>query len=124
MGPARRQSTAATAALAALLAGVLLLSGCVHRIDIQQGNLLDEDAVEQIEPGMTRSQVRFLLGTPVVQSTFADNRWDYVYYLRKGRSRDVEQRWHAVHFDGDEVVRVERDLELNPERRGLLDFGG
>lgn len=124
MGPDRRQSTAATAALAALLAGVLLLSGCVHRIDIQQGNLLDEDAVEQIEPGMTRSQVRFLLGTPVVQSSFADNRWDYVYYLREGRSRDVERRWHAVHFDGDEVVRIERDLELEPARRGLLDFGG
>lgn len=124
MGPDRRPLNLPGTVLALVLGAAVLLGGCVHRIDIQQGNLLDEDAIDQVEPGMTRSQVRFLLGTPVVQSTFAENRWDYVFYKREGRSRDVERRWHAVHFDGDEVVSVDRDLELEPRRRGLLDFGG
>ena len=106
--------------LAAL--ATVLLSACVHRIDIQQGNLLDEEDVEQVEVGMTRSQVRFLLGTPVVRDSFQADRWDYVYYLRRGRSGDVEQDWIIVRFDGDTVSAIERDVALEPRRAGLFDF--
>ncbi|MCZ0955245.1 MAG: outer membrane protein assembly factor BamE, partial [Rhodospirillaceae bacterium] len=62
---------------------VLLLAagGCVYRIDIQQGNLLEEDAIEQVELGMTRSQVQFLLGTPMIADSFHQDRWDYTYYF-------------------------------------------
>ena len=95
-----------------LLAG---LAGCVYRIDIQQGNLLEQDAIDQVEIGMTRSQVQFLLGTPMVADAFHANRWDYAYYFRRGRSRDVFKRWFVVHFDEDNrVVRLDRDLELDP----------
>ena len=54
---------------------------------IQQGNYLEPRAVEKLEIGMTRSQVRYLLGTPMVPDTFDTDRWDYIYYLKKGRVR-------------------------------------
>lgn len=106
--------------MAVLLA--CLLTGCVFRVDVQQGNLLDDEKIEQVEVGMTRSQVRFLLGTPVVQDSFREDRWDYVYTLRRGRSREVERSWLIVHFDGDRVTRIEQDVPLEPRRAGLFDF--
>lgn len=63
---------------------------------------------------MTRSQVQFLLGTPMVADSFHRDRWDYAYYFRQGRSKDVQQRWLVVYFDGDLVERIERDLALEP----------
>jgi outer membrane protein assembly factor BamE len=104
----RRRLPLAVAALALLLGA----SGCVYRLDIQQGNLLDADDVAQVEVGMTRSQVRYLLGTPMVQDTFHDDRWDYIYYLRRGRFTPVEESWVIVWFDGDTVSRIE--VEANP----------
>jgi outer membrane protein assembly factor BamE len=99
-----------------LALGVLLMgmSGCVYRIDIQQGNLLEEASIEQAEVGMTKSQILFLLGTPMVTDSFHENRWDYTYYLKRGRSRDIDRRWLVVYFDGDVVSRIEKDVELNP----------
>jgi outer membrane protein assembly factor BamE len=97
-----------------LLLAALALTACVYRIDIQQGNLLDDDDIGQVEVGMTRSQVQFLLGTPMVSDSFHRDRWDYAYYLRRGRSPDVTQRWVVVHFENDRVSRVDRDLELQP----------
>jgi outer membrane protein assembly factor BamE len=81
-------------------------------MDIQQGNLLDVEQVEQLEVGMTRSQVRFLLGTPMVIDSFDANRWDYVYSLRRGHSRQVTRRHLIVWFDGDNVARIEEPLPL------------
>ena len=81
----------------------------MYRIDIQQGNLLEESAIQQVTAGMTRSQVRFLLGTPMVADTFHQDRWDYMYYFRKGRARRAEKRWFIVHFDGDLVTQIEKD---------------
>ena len=96
----------------------LLLGACVFRIDIQQGNLLEEDDIEQVTVGMSRSAVQFLLGTPMVADAFHESRWDYGYYLRRGRSREVEQRWLVVYFENDRVSRLERDLELRPAPQG------
>ena len=92
----------------------LALSACVYRIDIQQGNLLDDEDIVQIEVGMTRSQVQFLLGTPMVSDSFHRDRWDYAYYFRRGRSPDLIQRWVVVHFENDRVTRIDRDLALQP----------
>lgn len=97
-----------------LLAATAMLAACVYRIDIQQGNLLEQDAVDQVEVGMSRSAVQFLLGTPMVADSFHQQRWDYPYYLRRGRSRDIVRRWLVVYFEGDRVVRLERDLTLQP----------
>lgn len=100
--------------LIATLTGLLLLAGCVYELDVQQGNKLEPADVEKIEPGMTRSQVRFVLGTPVIGDTFHTDRWDYLYYLKPGRSDKVERRWLIVWFDGEIVREVERDVRTEP----------
>lgn len=87
---------------------LLALAGCVHRIDIQQGNFLDADDIDRVSVGMTRVQVRSLLGTPMVADPFQNARWDYVYYLKKGRLRKPERRHFIVFFDStDKVARIE-----------------
>jgi len=96
---------------------MLAVTACVYRIDIQQGNLLEEDVIDQVELGMTRSQVQFLLGTPMIADSFHQDRWDYTYYFRRGRSSDVDQRWFIVFFDEDQVVRIERDPTVFPAPR-------
>jgi outer membrane protein assembly factor BamE len=105
----------------AALAG-LMLGGCVYRINIQQGNLLDEEQIEQLEVGMTRKQVRFLLGTPMVRDPFHAERWDYVYYLALGRNEPVMSHMLTVWFEGDLVSRIERHQQVEDETmepRGL-----
>src|ERR1700682_6843219 len=85
-----------------------LASGCVYRINIQQGNFLDQTAVEQVKAGMTRSQVRYLLGTPMVAEPFNKERWDYIYYLKKGRSRHVDSWRVTVYFDSEKDARLDK----------------
>jgi outer membrane protein assembly factor BamE len=91
---------------AALLALCLGLAACVYRMPIQQGNYLDGHAVSQLKVGMTRSQVRYLLGTPMVEDVFNKDRWDYIYYYKHGYvHRPIESRV-IVYFDGDKVQRL------------------
>ena len=80
-----------------------------HRIDVQQGNALDQESVAKLKPGLTRSQVRFLLGTPLVVDPFRGNRWDYVYALYK-RGQLTEQKRITLFFDGDTLARIEGDV--------------
>jgi outer membrane protein assembly factor BamE len=99
-------SLAARSALVVCIAAAS--SACVYRINIQQGNFLDQTAVEQVKAGMTRSQVRYLLGTPMVADSFNKERWDYIYYLKKGRTRHVDSRRVTVYFDGDKVAKLDK----------------
>ena len=68
--------------------GLLALAGCsfpgVYKIDIQQGNVVTQDMIDQLRPGMTRRQVRFIMGNPLLVDTFHANRWDYLYSLQPG----------------------------------------
>lgn len=89
-------------------------SACVYEVEVQQGNKLEPQDIEAVELGMTRSQVRYLLGTPVVNNLFRDNRWDYVYYFKGGRGRGIERRWMIVWFEDDVVANIERDLISPP----------
>lgn len=100
----------------ALALSCLLFGGCVYKIDIQQGNFLDAESLNQVEVGMSRSAVRFLLGTPTVNDPFHDDRWDYPYYYKAGRAKasEAERRWIVVYFEDDRVSRIERDAPLNP----------
>ena len=100
-----------TLAAASLL---VLLGACVYEVDVQQGNKLEPHDVEAVEVGMTRSQVRYLLGTPVVGNLFREDRWDYVYYHKPGRAKKIERRWLIVWFEGDTVREIERDLIAPP----------
>jgi outer membrane protein assembly factor BamE len=93
-----------------IIASVFALSSsaCVYRINIQQGNFLDQAAVEQVKDGMTRSQVRYLLGTPMVADPFDKERWDYIYYLKVGRTRHIDSRRVTVYFDGEKVAKIDK----------------
>jgi outer membrane protein assembly factor BamE len=90
----------------------LLFAGCMlapHKIDIQQGNYVDQAMVAKLKPEMTRSQVRFILGTPLIADPFHPNRWDYVYLT--GKANNVHTRHKiTVVFDGDKVKHVEGDI--------------
>ncbi len=94
--------------LALLLAAASLsLGGCVYRLNIPQGNFLEQKTVDQVQVGMTRAQVRFLLGTPQVPDLFNNNRWEYLYLFHDGKKRSTERREVVVHFANDKVARVE-----------------
>ena len=90
----------------ALLAVCIGLTGCVYRMDIQQGNYLDGKAVRQLKVGMTRSQVRYLLGTPMVEDVFNKDRWDYIYYFKRGYVRRPLESRVIVYFQNDKVQRL------------------
>ena len=90
-------------------------SGCVYRASISQGNLVKEEDLAQLEVGMTKSQVRFLLGTPMVDDPFNQDRWDYIYYLKLGRRDAAFKRWVSVYFEDDVVSEIRRDQELAPD---------
>lgn len=86
-----------------------ILSGCVYRMNIQQGNFLEGRTVDQLQAGMTRSQVRYLLGTPMVPDAFDRDRWDYLYYFKKGRLTKPEERHLIVYFHEDKVDKFEKN---------------
>lgn len=84
-----------------------------HRIDIQQGNVVTQEMVAKLKPGMTRQQVRFVLGTPPIVDPFRQDRWDYVYYFNKG-GRLAEHRRLILMFDGDILKTIEGDVVAAP----------
>ncbi|HEX7374108.1 MAG TPA: outer membrane protein assembly factor BamE [Steroidobacteraceae bacterium] len=85
-----------------------LATACVYRPNIQQGNLLRLEDVDQVTAGMTRSQVRYLIGTPMVSDPFQPNRWDYIYTLRRGHERKLDRAYFVVYFDGDKVSKIDK----------------
>lgn len=95
------------------LTAVFLLSACSYlspyKIEIQQGNYVSQEMVSKLKPGMTRSQVRFVLGTPLLTDMFHASRWDYVYFLERG-GKVLEERKLILFFDGDKLVRIEGDV--------------
>lgn len=85
-----------------------------YKIDIQQGNVLTQDMVAQLKPGLTRDQVRFILGTPVLTDMFHAGRWDYIYRLQKGTG-EIETRKFATFFDDEgKLTRVEGEVSALP----------
>lgn len=103
------------AALLLLLALTLATAGCVYRANISQGNLIKQDDLDQVETGMTRNQVRFLLGTPLIDDPFHADRWDYVYYLKVGRKDAGFKRWVSIYFADDKVSEIRKEQELAPD---------
>jgi outer membrane protein assembly factor BamE len=89
------------------LAGAVLTSGCVYKMNLQQGNYLVAESVSQLKEGMTRSQVRFLLGTPMVPTAFDNSRWDYYYFFRSQQYEQPLKRRLTVYFEDERVQRYE-----------------
>lgn len=99
-----------TSFLVLLLSGALLLPACsAYRIDVRQGNYVDQEMVAQLRKGMTREQVRFVLGTPLVVDMFRENRWDYVYRFTEGWG-DPQTRTLSLFFVDDRLDNVEGDV--------------
>ena len=101
--------------IALLIFTVAASSGCVYRQSISQGNLIEQEDMDQVEVGMTRNQVRFLLGTPMVDDPFHRDRWDYVYYLKIGRRDAAFKRWVSIFFENDIVSEIRKDQDLDPD---------
>jgi len=89
-----------------------------YRIEIQQGNYVTQEMVAQLSPGLTRDQVRFVLGTPLFSDIFHEERWDYVFMRQHANSREVEYRRIAVFFEEGRLKRVEGDAAAAPGKTG------
>lgn len=98
-----------------ILIAVVAAGGCVYQANLSQGNVIKQEDLDQVEVGMTRSQVRFLLGTPMIDDPFHENRWDYIYFLKIGRDDAVFKRWVSIYFDGDRVSEIIDGQELSPD---------
>jgi outer membrane protein assembly factor BamE len=98
-------------ALSLLTAACDLAPGLTpYRIEIQQGNYVSQEMVAQLKPGLTRDQVRYVLGTPLVSDIFHEERWDYVFMRQHANSREIEYRRIAVFFEDGKLKRVEGDI--------------
>ncbi|MFT4767405.1 MAG: outer membrane protein assembly factor BamE [Glaciecola sp.] len=80
----------------------------VYKIDIEQGNLVTQEIIDQLQPGMSRRQVRFIMGSSLVEDTFQPDRWDYPYVIRNGPDiiREAQVR---IFFEGDNLVNITGD---------------
>ena len=106
-------------ALAAIAALLLASCGSVgwptpdfnpYRIEIQQGNFVSQEMVSKLKPGMSKDQVRFVLGTPLITDSFHADRWDYVFRRQKANSRELEHRKITVFFEDGKLKRVDGDV--------------
>lgn len=96
------------------LVGLLALAGCsfpgVYKIDIQQGNVVTQDMIDQLRPGMTRRQVRFIMGNPLLVDTFHPNRWDYLYSLQPGGGERQQERISILFNGTDQLAGLSGDF--------------
>jgi len=103
------------------LAGCFLIPHVLYKIDVQQGNVVTDEMLDKLKPDMTKSQVRFVLGSPLVVDAFLDNRWDYVYIQRE-KGQLVEQKRLSIFFKDDRLIRIENEqlFSLHPMESTIL----
>ena len=106
-----------------LLASSLLAGGCarnvdgtmkvplVYRIDVQQGNVIEQDMINKLKPGMDKNQVRYIMGTPLITDPFHSNRWDYVYSMEPGGG-ERQQRRVTIYFEDEKLAYVDGDIQI------------
>lgn len=92
-----------------------------YRISVRQGNYLTQEMVAKLKPGQTKDQVRFALGSPLIEDAFHAQRWDYVYRFKTGDG-EVSERRFTVFFDNDKLVRVSGDVEANSAQASAADL--
>lgn len=120
--PDRRHRSAARLRRTAIALLLPLLAGCsswgfpgVYRINVEQGNIVTQEMIDQLEPGMNRRQVRYILGTPLIEDPFNPQRWEYLYMLRNGDDLLLELRL-TVFFDGDTLTHFDSTLPPSSEQ--------
>ena len=101
----------------AIIITALSLSACsswVFRYDVPQGNYLEQKSIDKLQVGMTKEQVKFILGSPVVVDAFNNDTWNYVYKLKSGRSRDFDmKKQFIINFSNDKLISASGDFELS-----------
>ena len=84
----------------------------LHKIDIQQGNVIDQEMLNKLQPGMDKKQVKFIMGTPVLVDPFHNERWEYIYSFQEG-GKVREQRHITLHFEGGKLAHISGDIEVS-----------
>jgi len=100
-----------------LITFALSLSACsswVYRIDVPQGNYLDQKDIDKLQIGMTKEQVKFILGTPVLKDSFNDDTWHYSYIFKSGRSEKFNIRKNfTINFKDNKIISANGDFKLS-----------
>jgi outer membrane protein assembly factor BamE len=100
-----------------ILTIALSLSACsswVYRVDIPQGNYLEQKTIDKIQVGMTKEQVKFILGSPVLVDAFDNDTWNYIYRFKSGRSEKLNmQKNFTIKFEDEKLVSAEGDFTLS-----------
>ena len=96
--------------LAIAVACAVLLGGCVYRIDVQHGNYVTQDVAAKMKTGMSRTEVRALLGTPLLSDVFHNDRWDY-YFSHSKAAKGAERKLFSVFFKDDKVESFTGDVQ-------------
>ncbi|MGB4813071.1 MAG: outer membrane protein assembly factor BamE [Methylophilaceae bacterium] len=105
-------------ALACTACGTALPSIKPFKLDIQQGNVVTSKMLLQLRPGMTKSQVVYIMGSPLIQDSFHGNRWDYVYQMHEN-GKVIEQRRVILDFDSDLLSKVRGDVEASKQDKSV-----
>jgi len=91
---------------------VLVLSACVYRLDIQQGNILAQKDIDKLRPELTKNQVLFVLGSPVIDDGFSDDTWIYLYSYRNSKKNETTRKKLQLKFVEDKLVSASGDYEI------------
>jgi len=95
-----------------LLVSVLFLSSCVYTLDIQQGNILGQKDIDKLRPELTKNQVVFVLGNPVVDDSFADDKWVYLYTYKSRNDLQNKTKKLTLYFTDEKLASVEGDFDI------------
>lgn len=112
----KMKSLFATMLVAMSLASCSTVEKVVYRIDVPQGNYLEQNKIDQLRIGMTPEQVEYLLGTPMLKNMFNTHRWDYIFIKREGY-KEPEQRNLFIYFDQNGLVTKIDDDNVNKEQK-------
>jgi outer membrane protein assembly factor BamE len=103
---------------------IFLLSGCswikfpsIHKVSVQQGNIISQEMVDKLQVGMTKPQVQFILGTPLIVDTFNPARWDYYYTKVDSNDKKYEQQLNLTFDPNNTLLNIESDLLKSDEKK-------
>jgi outer membrane protein assembly factor BamE len=104
------------------LAASLALSGCgvIYKVNVQQGNLLEQEMIDGLRPGMSKRQVALVMGTPAINSPFHQNRWDYISTFAEDGG-DMEVKRFTLYFENDVLARMEGDYQPSEAGSGSAE---
>lgn len=103
------------------LAVALVSTGCAHKPEIQQGNVVTEEQLQKLEIGMEPRQVVFVLGTPQLRDPFHEDRWDYYYRLEQDGEEQLKYRV-TLTFRNEQLARIDKSGPIPPDERAALEL--